>query len=161
MSILLLPLLWTARKFEGSPMDNKENKTERVQMLMAPSEVEMIDEWGFSHRIRTRAETIRRLCQIALYVEQRVPGLLLAANTVVGDALRGLAVNVDDETGLDPQLAGELLRLNDLIHQAQVISRIIESLQKGETLDEAKKHADEVVSELKIYLDRAQAWKKD
>ncbi|TAU26215.1 hypothetical protein ELI48_08515 [Rhizobium ruizarguesonis] len=138
-----------------------ELKTIKFQMMLSESEAKMIDDWGFANRIRSRAEAIRRLCQIALYVEQRVPGLLVAANTVVGDALKGLAGNVDDETGLDPQLAGELLRLNDLIHQAQVISRIIQSLQKGETLEEAKKHADEVVSELKIYLDRAKAWKND
>ena len=44
----------------------KENKTERVQLLMTPSEVEAIDDWGFANRIRTRAEAIRRLCQVGL-----------------------------------------------------------------------------------------------
>lgn len=46
----------------GEPKgDAQENKTERVQLLMAPSEVEAIDDWSFAHRVRTRAAAIRRL----------------------------------------------------------------------------------------------------
>lgn len=49
-----------------------ENKTERVQLLMTPSEVEAIDDWGFKNRIRTRAEAIRRLCQYGLVYDREV-----------------------------------------------------------------------------------------
>lgn len=38
-----------------------EKKTVRVQVVMAPSEVEQIDDWGFKHRIRSRSEVVRRL----------------------------------------------------------------------------------------------------
>ena len=43
-----------------------QNKTERVQLLMTLAELAAIDDWGFSNRIRTRAEAIRRLCQIGV-----------------------------------------------------------------------------------------------
>jgi len=46
--------------------EKQENKTERVQLLMTPSEVEAIDNWGFANRIRTRAETIRQLCAFSI-----------------------------------------------------------------------------------------------
>ncbi len=48
----------------------KENKTQHLHILMAPSEVEAIDEWGFANRIRTRGEAIRRLCQMGLTVDE-------------------------------------------------------------------------------------------
>lgn len=38
-----------------------EKKTVRVQVVMAPSEVERIDDWGFKHRIRSRSEVVRKL----------------------------------------------------------------------------------------------------
>lgn len=47
----------------------KENKTERVQVLMTPSEVETIDDWSFANRIRSRSEAIRRLCQIGFIAD--------------------------------------------------------------------------------------------
>lgn len=43
-----------------------EKRTEKFQLMMTPSEIEAIDDWGFKQRIRTRAEAIRRLCQIGL-----------------------------------------------------------------------------------------------
>jgi hypothetical protein len=48
------------------------NKTQHLHLLMSPSEVEAIDNWGFKNRIRTRAEAIRRLCQIALSAENNL-----------------------------------------------------------------------------------------
>ena len=43
-----------------------ELKSERIQLFMTPSEVEAIDDWGFSNRIRGRSEAIRRLIEIGL-----------------------------------------------------------------------------------------------
>lgn len=82
MSILLLPLMGgrvrqQKRKGRAVAEDSAdgENKTERVQLLMAPSEVTAIDDWGFANRIRTRAEAIRRLCQIGLAFTAEAPGI--------------------------------------------------------------------------------------
>lgn len=49
-----------------------ELKTIKFQLMLSPKEAEAIDEWGFSHRIRTRAEAMRRLCQIGLLTERRI-----------------------------------------------------------------------------------------
>lgn len=78
-------------------MSESENKTERVQLLMAPTEVEAIDEWGFKNRIRTRAEAMRRLCQLGLELDQFIPAL----SQHIGKTLRSiedlLAKTVDIE----------------------------------------------------------------
>lgn len=44
----------------------EELKTERVQLMMTPSEVEAIDNWSFENRVRGRAEAMRRLIEIGL-----------------------------------------------------------------------------------------------
>ena len=43
-----------------------ELKTERIQLLMTPSEVKAIDDWSFEQRIRGRSEAIRRLIELGL-----------------------------------------------------------------------------------------------
>lgn len=49
-------------------------KTIKFQLMLSPAEAEAIDDWGFKNRIRTRAEAIRRLCQMAIiFDERRVP----------------------------------------------------------------------------------------
>lgn len=48
-----------------------EHKTIKFQLMLSPSEAEQIDDWGFKNRIRTRAEAIRRLCQIGMTFDAR------------------------------------------------------------------------------------------
>ncbi|WP_155931817.1 hypothetical protein [Methylopila sp. 73B] len=43
-----------------------ELKSERIQVLLSPSELKAIDDWGFSCRIRSRGEAIRQLVDIGL-----------------------------------------------------------------------------------------------
>lgn len=43
-----------------------EKKTLKFQMMMTPAEAEILDDWMFANRVRSRAEAIRRLWQMAL-----------------------------------------------------------------------------------------------
>jgi hypothetical protein len=43
-----------------------ERKTVRVQVLMTPSGVKAIDDWASAHRVRGRAEAVRRLVALGL-----------------------------------------------------------------------------------------------
>ena len=47
-----------------------EQKTERVQLLMTPSEVKAVDDWSFENRVRGRSEAIRRLIELGLKATQ-------------------------------------------------------------------------------------------
>jgi metal-responsive CopG/Arc/MetJ family transcriptional regulator len=38
-----------------------ERRSERIAVALTPAEVEKIDEWGFSRRMRARSEVIRQL----------------------------------------------------------------------------------------------------
>jgi hypothetical protein len=50
-----------------------EMKTERITTMMAPSEVNALDDWAFANRIRSRGEAIRRLIEKGLKAEHKVP----------------------------------------------------------------------------------------
>ena len=44
-----------------------DKKTLKFQMMMTPAEAEQLDDWMFTNRVRSRAEAIRRLWQLALH----------------------------------------------------------------------------------------------
>jgi hypothetical protein len=44
-------------------------KTLKFQMMMSPEEAELLDDWMFKNRVRSRAEAIRRLCQLGLILD--------------------------------------------------------------------------------------------
>ena len=44
----------------------EEQKSERIQLLMTPSEVKAIDDWSFANRVRGRSEAIRQLIALSL-----------------------------------------------------------------------------------------------
>lgn len=81
---------------------HEENKTAHVHLLMSPTEVRDIDNWGFEHRIRTRGATIRSLA---------VRGMVL--DTVMSIAILALAIiNDRQEIGdADKEFADDMLRL--------------------------------------------------
>ena len=45
-----------------------EQKTERFNMFMSPSEMKAIDDWAWKKRIRSKSEAVRRLVQIGIRV---------------------------------------------------------------------------------------------
>lgn len=67
-----------------------EKKTLKFQMMMSPQEAEQLDDWMFKTRLRSRAEAIRRLCQIGLALEGSIPEL--------ETQLKGLAESVRQVT---------------------------------------------------------------
>lgn len=57
----------------GRKKSEGEIKSHQQHLLMAPSEIEAIDDWSFKHRIRSRGEAMRRLIQIGLATTERLP----------------------------------------------------------------------------------------
>lgn len=48
------------------PKSTEELKDFRFQIMLRPSEVEAIDDWMFSHRLKSRAEAMRQLIELGL-----------------------------------------------------------------------------------------------
>lgn len=54
-----------------------DKKTERLHMLISPSELDAIDDWRFAKRLPTRAEAVRRLVQIGKVADRNILTALL------------------------------------------------------------------------------------
>lgn len=52
--------------------DEKPPKDNRVPIMMSDTELAAIDNWRYANHVQSRSEAIRRLCQIALYVSDRL-----------------------------------------------------------------------------------------
>ena len=53
--------------------EDAERRTERIPLLMAPSEVKALDDWAFANRIRSRGEAIRQLIEAGLKATDQSP----------------------------------------------------------------------------------------
>jgi len=84
-----------------------DKKTLKFQMMMSPSEAEMLDDWMFKHRVRSRAEAIRRLVQVGMLAEEALAGLLDAAAAASEKATADMvAVLKEHEAILSPSTKG-------------------------------------------------------
>lgn len=86
-------------------MATDELKTIKFQLMLAPSEAEAIDDWGFSNRIRTRAEAIRQLCVIGLaheeILQEHVAKLRLGLRLSIGAARAATEIMGEPPKGID------------------------------------------------------------
>lgn len=62
-----------------------ELKDQRVVTMMTPGELSAIDDWMFAHRIKSRGEAIRRLCQMAMLMEPKAKSLEAKMRHIVVD----------------------------------------------------------------------------
>lgn len=54
-------------------LSEREKLTERVQFLMAPSEVAAVDQWAWERKIRTRGEALRQMVARVLTEDEPKP----------------------------------------------------------------------------------------
>lgn len=68
--------------------DTGRKKTERLHMLISPDEIAAIENYRFANRISTRAEAVRRLCQIGLLVgplAKSLPDVVMEVSSTLQD----------------------------------------------------------------------------
>jgi hypothetical protein len=126
-------------------------------MVITEDEVKAIDDWRFAHRVPSRSEAIRRLCQIAMRYEEQESGLKSALRNVA-DAMKSTTAKWRDRK--KPGEAAEELemvkdeyrklyrRANILMFRAQVGRLQGSALAKGGDVKEAMRIADEKRAEL-------------
>ena len=64
-----------------------EQKTERFNLFMSPSEMKAIDEWAWENRVRSKSEAVRRLLQIGIQSDQRIADMLVKAERALAFSL--------------------------------------------------------------------------
>jgi hypothetical protein len=75
----------------------KKPRENRVPIMMSDEELKAIDDWRFENRIATRSDAVRRLCQIALAIDQKsaiiVKQTMLILKHRTEDAAEALALD--------------------------------------------------------------------
>lgn len=91
-----------------SETDKDEQKTERFNMFMSPSEMKAIDDWAWRNKIRSKSEAVRRLVQIGIAFEREaepimkrneraLKALLITAQRVDQASRGGIAAAIDEQ----------------------------------------------------------------
>lgn len=133
-----------------------ELKTIKFQLMLSSSEAEAIDDWGFKNRIRTRAEAIRRLCQIGLIADARASDLARATKEhadLLADFMRQAAEIVEWAEGksnrpdLAPIASGSVelvATLSRLTSVAREVSGQAHNLRDNAPIDDVLANVAEV-----------------
>jgi hypothetical protein len=140
-----------ARKKDPS----KELKDQRIPIMITASELDLIDDWSFKNRIRSRGEAIRRLCQIGIMFDDNRADVFSAAHKSMTEAKDVMAeVSKLSEhhqlTGESSDLVGAALTLAMTAFANVVLIRSVTGLAnnfKGDgDLDEIMREAKEIQS---------------
>jgi hypothetical protein len=102
-------------------MADEELKTERVHVLMTPSELKAIDDWMFARRIRSRGEAIRRLTALGQVTDLSLKNYFTAAKALLA-SLNGSYGPEDESKVMDRmrELDDKVLELSTLAVEADI-----------------------------------------
>ena len=113
-----------------------EQKTERFNMFMSPSEMKAIDDWMWANRIRSKSEAVRRLVQIGKLADFSLEGIVDSAQEILNQARRDFLASHKAVRAVDARL--NEIREDDLRDDiSQVLHALVDrSLDIYEATDE-------------------------
>ena len=126
-----------------------ELKTIKFQLMLSESEAKAMDDWGFSHRIRTRAEAMRRLCHIGLTFDQHRADFIGAFKEQYEELTKALPMLADLAHGPDvterEKALGDII-LKTIMKQTSsvVLVRVITGIANNAKAD---KEIEDILSE--------------
>lgn len=116
-------------------MSNKserdEQKSERFNMFLSPTEMQAIDDWAWKNKIRSKSEAVRRLTTMGMALDAQINGLSETRLTLwetfhTGSDLALDAVNVDHPDWQKCALIA-MMALSKLAEPLTVLSHQIET----------------------------------
>lgn len=144
-------------------MKADEPRQNRIPFMMSDTELAAVDEWRFANKIATRAEAIRRLCQIGLRFDEAADDLHKDVNAIM-ERLVEAASEVNAGLSAEPRrydyaaVHGAAFIGEMLDEQAKITEKIIaliyqaRSLKVPGELPSAIGTADEIKENLANYL---------
>ncbi|MDH6235164.1 hypothetical protein M2281_005786 [Mesorhizobium soli] len=138
-------------------MKADEPRQNRIPFMMSDSELSAVDEWRFSNRIGTRAEAIRRLCQLGLAADKAVPGIWHLVRTFTDREYLALMDMAKPEASADERssVMREMEQDGDrarLILGTLLLFRTLLSYRSGESFDASLALAELADDEIKAEL---------
>ena len=129
-----------------------EPKDLRIPIMMSTSEVKTIDDWSFENRIRSRAEAIRRLCQMGLAFDSQMSAIAEVIKPAMEESVR-MRKLFDDPSKLFPNLNDGIKTLIEHIITINVaLGKISDQARELSAISAAYKAGPEVENVLS-YVD--------
>lgn len=132
-----------------------DKKTLKFQMMMSPDEARALDDWMFNNRLRSRAEAIRRLCQIALLLDKEIPNLNKSIDAIpkILSEYGNMVSDLSKDGTKNKELIDAISRKSALVskeinHHIKLLLKIalsVESFKGGDDLETLSERA-EIVS---------------
>lgn len=139
-----------------------EPKDNRVPIMMSNVELDAVDDWRFKNRIATRSEAIRRLCQIGVLFDEKIPNIDEISGRILKISKELLAVakrpaqEQDDKIGAMVEATTQAIRIStDLLIDA---SELITSLKAVSQPHIILKHHDEIDEAIEISQRAKRDW---
>lgn len=88
--MLFVPILYSQAMKADEPRQN------RIPFMMSDAELAAVDEWRFKRKIATRAEAIRRLCELGRLHDENF-GITMVLALVIAKRARAVAASRSDE----------------------------------------------------------------
>ncbi|WP_029042582.1 hypothetical protein [Cucumibacter marinus] len=139
-----------------------DKKTLKFQMMMSPGEAQQLDDWMFENRLRSRAEAIRRLCQIGLALDSALPEIE-GKFQVIGDLsveIIDAIKAIDNREGSDPKTEKMLMAVHDaMVNSLELLNVLAEvgarrnEWLRDETFDAALAAVERLERTIKTYRD--------
>ncbi|NRQ13439.1 hypothetical protein [Ensifer sesbaniae] len=138
-------------------MARGELKTIKFQMMLSESEAKTLDEWAEHHGFKSRAEVIRRMCQLALLTDERASSIARKLRNLDFLATRFLKQVETAKTGFSNKRSRMTDRLAESaeFYSEEIFDQIGEinidlDLILGTTLEmRSRRPLDEVVDQLR------------
>ncbi|WP_168879986.1 hypothetical protein [Rhizobium sp. P28RR-XV] len=137
-----------------------ELKTIKFQMMLSETEAGQIDDWGFARKIRSRAEAIRRLCQIGMKANDAVVPLTEATIEALASARalkNNAAASLQALRETNPDLSTELERsfvelLSTVLSVGQEVALFVSKVDKLTTAEDLMAVLEETQKAIKIQV---------
>ncbi|MBB4064749.1 hypothetical protein [Gellertiella hungarica] len=138
----------------------EEQKTERFNMFMSPSEMEAIDAWAWKNRIRSKSEAVRRLCYIALQTEPLIDKLGDAALAYIKKSNERDTDVEFGTAGGEQWLLSNIGDMLDLSLRAGLLGDLLNGMREGSSFEDAMKTAQHRLSQYQPLIEAAQKIKE-
>jgi hypothetical protein len=144
-------------------MKADEPRQNRIPFMMSDAELEAVDDWRFANKIATRAEAIRRLCQIGLGFDSEAAALRAEIAMIEAAARKlnpfiGDTFEEDVEAKPSPEqatlLQSEISIRNRTLHMLLYgLLRRLDAYRNGKSIEEADSEAAAAAERMKRVLD--------
>lgn len=138
-----------------------EQKTERFNMFMSPSEMKAIDDWAWANRIRSKSDAVRRLVQTALHVDGEIDEIhrrTIELNEILAAYADLMSQNIESEEKPDWEAIGKYCLVwtalmhkgfTELSHSIEYVTKQAHILRSDKDFSDLQKQTDEIAARAK------------